>query len=68
MVTVGLGIIIRSVAGMISNYQLAQVENVRKFCLIDIELSADDPELTATMKLKRKYVNEKFSDLIASMY
>lgn len=50
------------------NKDLARVENIRKFRLIDVELTADDPELTATMKLKRNYVNEKFSDLIGSMY
>lgn len=50
------------------NKTLAQVETIKKFRLIDIELTSDDPELTATMKLKRKYVNERFEDLIESMY
>ncbi|PKN66982.1 MAG: long-chain fatty acid--CoA ligase [Deltaproteobacteria bacterium HGW-Deltaproteobacteria-12] len=50
------------------NEQLARVENIRKFRLIDVELQAEDPELTATMKLKRGYVNEKFKDLIKEMY
>jgi long-chain acyl-CoA synthetase len=50
------------------NKTLAQVETIKKFRLIDIELTSDDPELTATMKLKRKYVNERFEDLIGSMY
>jgi long-chain acyl-CoA synthetase len=50
------------------NDQLARVENIRKFRLIDVELQAEDPELTATMKLKRGYVNEKFKDLIKEMY
>lgn len=50
------------------NKTLAQVETIKKFRLIDIELTSDDPELTATMKLKRKYVNERFSGLIEEMY
>lgn len=50
------------------NKTLAQVETIKKFRLIDIRLNTDDPELTATMKLKRKYVNDRFKDLIASMY
>jgi long-chain acyl-CoA synthetase len=50
------------------NKTLAQVENIKYFRLIDIELTSDDPELTATMKLKRKYVNERFQDLIHEMY
>lgn len=50
------------------NKTLARVETIKKFRLIDIELTSDDPELTATMKLKRKYVNQRFEDLIESMY
>lgn len=50
------------------NKTLAQVETIKDFRLIDIELTSDDPELTATMKLKRKYVNERFKDLIKEMY
>jgi long-chain acyl-CoA synthetase len=50
------------------NKTLAQVETVKNFRLIDIELTTEDSELTATMKLKRKYVNERFADLIREMY
>ena len=39
-----------------------------KFSLIDIQLTAEDDELTPTMKLKRKFINEKYSDIIESMY
>lgn len=54
------------VAGV--NRTLARVEKIKKFRLIDVELTSDDPELTATMKLKRKTVNERFSPLIEAMY
>lgn len=50
------------------NKTLAQVETIKQFRLIDIEMTSDDPEMTATMKLKRKYVNERFKDLIREMY
>lgn len=50
------------------NNGFASVEQVKKFRLIDILLTADDEELTPTMKLKRKVVEEKYGDLIASMY
>ena len=50
------------------NETLAQVERVKKFRLIDIELTSDDPELTATMKLKRKFVCKRFEGLVDSMY
>ena len=50
------------------NKTLAKVETIKKFRLIDVELTSDDPELTATMKLKRKFINERFSEMIESMY
>src|SRR5262245_36262006 len=50
------------------NQGLAQVETIKKFRLIEHQLTAEDDELTPTMKLKRKFVNEKYKGLIDSMY
>ncbi len=50
------------------NKTFARVEQVKKFRLIEQQLTAEDEELTPTMKLKRKLVNEKYKDLIESMY
>ena len=50
------------------NVKFARVEQVKKFRLIEHKLTAEDEELTPTMKLKRKLVNEKYRDLIESMY
>ena len=50
------------------NAKFARVEQVKKFRLIEHKLTAEDEELTPTMKLKRKLVNEKYRDLIESMY
>jgi long-chain acyl-CoA synthetase len=50
------------------NKQLARVETIKRFRLIDQLLTADDEELTPTMKLKRKFVNKKYESLIESMY
>ena len=50
------------------NGKFAQVEQIKKFRLIDIQLSAEDEELTPTMKLKRKLVNDKYAPLIQQMY
>jgi len=50
------------------NKHFARVEQVKKFRLIEQKLTAEDEELTPTMKLKRKLVNEKYKDLIESMY
>jgi long-chain acyl-CoA synthetase len=50
------------------NKLFARVEQVKKFRLLETKLTAEDEELTPTMKLKRKLVNEKYKDLIESMY
>ena len=50
------------------NSKFARVESIKKFRLIDQLLDPEDEELTPTMKLKRKVVNVKYSDLIDSMY
>ncbi|HWS76179.1 MAG TPA: long-chain fatty acid--CoA ligase [Quisquiliibacterium sp.] len=50
------------------NTKFARVEQIKKFRLIEYKLTAEDEELTPTMKLKRKLVNEKYKDLIESMY
>ncbi len=50
------------------NKAFARAEQVKKFRLIEVKLTAEDEELTPTMKLKRKLVNEKYSDLIEAMY
>ncbi|WP_158001380.1 AMP-dependent synthetase/ligase [Cupriavidus basilensis] len=50
------------------NQQFARVEQIKAFRLIETRLGAEDEELTPTMKLKRKLVNDKYSELIESMY
>jgi long-chain acyl-CoA synthetase len=50
------------------NQKFAQVEQVKKFRLLETQLTAEDEELTPTLKLKRKLVNSKYADLIDSMY
>jgi long-chain acyl-CoA synthetase len=50
------------------NQGFARVEQVKKFRLIEQKLTAEDEELTPTMKLKRKLVNEKYKGLIEAMY
>jgi len=51
-----------------TNRQFAQVEQIKDFRLIDILLTAEDEELTPTMKLKRNFVNERHKALIDEMY
>ena len=50
------------------NQQFARVEQVKKFFLLDKQLTAEDEELTPTMKLKRKLVQQKYAEQIEAMY
>jgi long-chain acyl-CoA synthetase len=50
------------------NKQVARVENIRKFRIIDKKLYTEDGEVTPTMKVKRKSINAQFGELIESMY
>ncbi len=50
------------------NKQLARVETIKKFRLIEELLTAEDEELTPTMKLKRTFVSRKYKDVIDGMY
>ena len=50
------------------NKKFARVEQIKKFFLLDTQLSAEDEELTPTMKLKRKLVEQKYNANIEAMY
>ena len=50
------------------NKQVARVETIKRFHLIEQILTAEDEELTPTMKLKRAFVNRKYKDVIDGMY
>ena len=50
------------------NKKFARVEQIKKFWLLDTQLTAEDEELTPTMKLKRKLVQQKYAPQIEAMY
>ena len=50
------------------NKKFARVEQIKKFFLFETQLSAEDDELTPTMKLKRKFVQVKYAEQIEAMY
>ena len=50
------------------NARFARVENIRKYVLLLKELDHDDGELTATMKIRREVIDEKFSAEIKAIY
>ena len=58
------------IAGIVeeTNREFARVEQIKDFRLIDVLLTAEDEELTATMKLKRSFVEQKHKKLIDEMY
>ena len=50
------------------NQNFARVETIKKFCMIEQQLTAEDDEVTPTLKLKRKFVNDKYKVMIDGMY
>jgi long-chain acyl-CoA synthetase len=50
------------------NRKFARVEQVKRFRLLEQRLTADDEELTPTMKLKRALVHRKYAAVIDEMY
>jgi long-chain acyl-CoA synthetase len=49
-----------------SNY--AQVEQIKKFTVLDHDLSIEEGELTPTLKVKRNVISERYADLFDSLY
>jgi long-chain acyl-CoA synthetase len=62
------------VAGLIAgeiakaNASLPDVQQVKRFLLLNKELEADDAEMTRTRKVRRKFVAEKYANVIEAIY
>lgn len=50
------------------NKEFSHVEQVKKFRFLDKEWSIDSGELTPSLKLKRKFIEEKYKNIIQDMY
>jgi long-chain acyl-CoA synthetase len=51
-----------------ANAKYAQVEQVKKFAILDHDLSQPTGELTPTLKVKRNVVNERYAELFDALY
>jgi long-chain acyl-CoA synthetase len=51
-----------------ANTKYAQVEQVKRFVILDHDLSQETGELTPTLKVKRNVVNEKYAELFDQLY
>ena len=51
-----------------ANDKLSRVEQIKKFHLVAGDWKPGGDELTPTMKLKRKPIEEKYSDEIEALY
>jgi long-subunit acyl-CoA synthetase (AMP-forming) len=50
------------------NEKLARVQTIKRFEILDGELTIDGGELTPTMKLRRRVIHAKYKNQIESMY
>jgi long-chain acyl-CoA synthetase len=50
------------------NQKFARVEQIKKFAILARNFTVEDGELTPTLKVKRRMVNEHFADEIEAMY
>jgi long-chain acyl-CoA synthetase len=56
----------RQIAARTQN--LAQFEKIKRIALLDQELTAEGGELTPTLKVKRRVIDEKYREVIDSIY
>ncbi len=47
---------------------LAQYESVKKIALMENEFTVEGGELTPTLKIKRRVIDEKYKDVIDGIY
>jgi long-chain acyl-CoA synthetase len=51
-----------------ANANYASVEQIKKFTILDHDLSIEEGELTPTLKVKRNVINDRYADVFEGMY
>jgi long-chain acyl-CoA synthetase len=50
------------------NAQLARVEQIKKWTVLERDFLQEADEMTPTLKVRRRAINQKYADVIESMY
>lgn len=50
------------------NKGLSQFESIKKFAILDRDFTIEDGELTPTLKVKRRLIEERYKDIIEGLY
>lgn len=50
------------------NHELPKYETIKRFAILENDFSIETGELTPTLKVKRKVINERYRDLFDSLY
>ena len=50
------------------NRKFARIEQIKRFAILDRDLTQADGELTPTLKVKRAFVYERYADLFSGLY
>ncbi len=50
------------------NQKFARIEQIKRFAILDRDLTQADGEMTPTLKVRRAAVYERYGDLFASLY
>jgi long-chain acyl-CoA synthetase len=51
-----------------ANEQLSRVEQIKKFTILDHDLSVETGELTPSLKVKRNVIYDRYGDVFESLY
>lgn len=51
-----------------TNTQLASYETIKRFAILTSELTVEGGEITPSLKIKRKFITEKYAKQIAALY